>query len=124
MSIPYVLAAISFLMTFAEMQIKGNGYMNVFGWLSDFFVPIFFAACIALFFGQKVQRIPLGIVEGICALTICYLAYGYMLRFRNFTDLGFVVTTVHMAGKISMSALLGYQAYVWNRKKKKAYAEN
>lgn len=124
MSIPYVLAAISFLMTFAEMQIKSNGYMNSLGWLSGFFAPLFFAACIALFFGQKEQRMPLGVVEGICALTICYLAYGYMFRFGNFTDLGFAVTTVHMAGKISMSALLGYQAYVWNRKKKTAYRGN
>ena len=124
MGIPYMLAAISFLATFTEMQIKDNGYMNAAGWLSGFFAPVFFAVCITLFFGQKEQRIPLGIVEGICVLTICHLAYGYMLRFRNFTDLGFAVTTVHMAGKISMSALLGYQAYVWNKKKKAAYMEN
>lgn len=41
-------------------------------------------------------------------------------RFLCFTDLGFIVTTAHMIGKICMSALLGYQAYVWNPKRRAA----
>jgi len=122
MCVPYLLAALSFLAAYAEMQMKGNGHMSALGWLADFIVPLGFAACILLFFRQKAQRMPLWTIEGICALTVCYLACGYYNRLGNFTDLGFVVTTVHMAGKISMSALLGYQAYAWDRKKKAAYS--
>lgn len=124
MCVPYALAALSFLATYAEIQIKHNGYMNILGWFTDFFVPLAFAICVFLFFGQKEQRLPLWIIEGICVLTIGYLMYAYLRRFGYFTDLGFVSTTVHMAGKIGMAALLGYQAYVWNKKKRMAYTEN
>jgi len=74
-----------------------------------------------IFFGLKERRIPLLIIEGTCVVTIGYIIYGYKKMFMNFTDLGFAVTTVHMAGKICMSLLLGYPAYVWDRKKKAAY---
>lgn len=121
MCVPYVFAAISFLASYAEMQIKSNGYIGAVGWFADFTLPLCFAACILLFFRQREQRIPLGLVEGICVLTIAYLVCSYMQRFTRFTDLGFVVTTVHMAGKIGMAALLGYQAYVWDRKMKAGY---
>lgn len=121
MCVPYVLAAISFLASCAEIQMKSNGHIGAWGWLTDFAAPLCFAACILLFFRQREKRIPLGVVEGICALTIVYLMYGYRHRFKNFTDLGFVVTTVHMAGKIGMSTLLGYQAYVWNGKMRAGY---
>lgn len=121
MCIPYVLSALSFLVTYIDMQIKKNGHMNVWGWLTDFIVPLVFAMCIILFFQQKERRIPLQIILGICILTIGYLAYCYRGWFYRFTDLGFVVTTVHLVGKIGMAVLLGYQAYVLDQKKKMAY---
>ncbi len=58
---------------------------------------------------------------GICILSVGYYVYGYRNRFMNFTDLGFVVTTISMIGKMGMSILLGWQAYVWDKKKKIAY---
>lgn len=121
MCIPYVLSALSFLVTYIDMQIKKNGHMNVWGWLTDFIVPLVFAMCIILFFQQKERRIPLQIILGICILTIGYLAYCYRGWFYRFTDLGFVVTTVHLVGKIGMAVLLGYQACVLDKKKKMAY---
>ena len=122
MCVPYVMASLSFLVTYVDMRINNNGYMDLFGWLTDFAVPLLFALCILLFFVLKERRVPLGIIVGICVLTIFYLMYGYKSRFVRFTDLGFVVTTVHMIGKIGMSALLGYQAYVWDKKRRIAYA--
>lgn len=116
-----VLSALSFLATYIDMQIKKNGYMDLWGWLTDFIVPLVFAICIILFFKRKERRITLQIILGICILTICYLAYFYKGRFDRFTELGFVVTTVHMAGKIGMAVLLGYQSYVLNKKRKIAY---
>ena len=121
MCIPYALAALSFLITYIDMCINKNGYMDVCGWLTDFILPLVFALCILLFFVLSKPRIPLLLIETICVLTIIYLAYCYKNRFLNFTDLGFVVTTVHMIGKMGMAALLGYQSYVWDKKKKTAY---
>ncbi|MBD5135145.1 MAG: helix-turn-helix transcriptional regulator [Lachnospiraceae bacterium] len=121
MCVPYVLASFSFLMMYINMKIKNNGYIDIIGWLTDFVVPLVFAICIILFFRLKERRIPLVIIVGICVLTIGYLVYGYKNRFINFTELGFVITTVNMAGKMGMTALLAYQAYVWDKKKKIAY---
>lgn len=117
MCVPYILASLQFLATYADMRINANGYMDIYGWLIDFALPLLFAICIILFFGLKERRIPLGVIEAICIITIIYLVYFYKKRFMNFTELGFVVTTVHVTGKIGMSVLLGYQAYAWDKKK-------
>lgn len=121
MCVLYALTALSFLFTFVDMQIKSNGYLNILSWITEFAVPLAFAAGIVLFFGWKERRIPLLVIWGICLLTVGYLAYVYRLWFMRFTDLGFVVTTVHMVGKMGMAALLAYQAYVWDKKRKLAY---
>ena len=123
MCVPYAMASISFLFTFIDMQIKNNGYMGVDVWITDFVVPLAFAVYIVLYFGQKERRLPLIMIWGISLLTCGYLAYVYKIRFMRFTDLGFVVTTVHMVGKMGMAALLAYQAYVWEKKRKIAYKE-
>ena len=121
MSIPYFMAAISFIADYAEIRIEGNGYLDAFSWLAEFCIPVIFAICILMFFGLKQRRMPAGIIIFISMLTICYLLYHYRIRFYYFTDLGFVVTTIHIVGKIGMAFLLGYQAVVWDKKKKIAY---
>lgn len=121
MCVPYILASLQFLVTYVDMKINANGYMDIYGWLTDFAVPLLFAICIIIFFELKERRIPLGIIEGICIITVLYLAYVYKSKLINSTDLGFVVTTVHVAGKVCMAVLLGYQACVWEKKKKIAY---
>lgn len=118
MCIPYVLSALSFLVTYIDMQIKKNGHINLWGWLADFIVPLVFAMCIILFFKLRERRIAIQIILGICILTICKIAYCYKGMFLRFTELGFVVTTVHMVGKTGMAVLLGYQAYVLDKKKR------
>lgn len=121
MCVPYVLASLLFLATYVDMKTNANGYMDIYGWLTDFAVPLLFAICIIIFFELKERRIPLGVIEGICIITILYLAYVYKSKLIYSTDLGFVVTTVHVTGKVCMSVLLGYQAYVWDKKRKIAY---
>lgn len=121
MCVPYVLTAVSFSFTYIDMQVKKNGNLGLSAWVTDFLIPLAFAAGIVLFFGWKERRIPLLVIWGICLLTLGYLAYVYRLRFMRFTDLGLVVTTVHMVGKMGMAALLAYQAYVWDKKRKLAY---
>lgn len=121
MCVPYLAASLSFLITYIDMRIKNNGHMDFMGWLTDFIIPLIFAVIVILFFELKERRIPFEVVLMICILTTGYLIYVYKCKFMRFTDLGFVVTTVGMAGKIGMAVLLGYQAYVWDKKKKIAY---
>lgn len=120
MCTPYVLSSLSFLATYVDMRINNNGYMDVFGWITDFAIPLIFAVSILLFFVLKERRIPVGMIMGIYLITVGYLLWGYKNRFMRFTDLGFVVTTAHLIGKICMSALLGYQAYVLDKKRRVA----
>lgn len=121
MSVPYIMSVILFVATYIEIQTKGNGSLDVFSWFGEFCVPIIFTICILIFFGTKERRVSAGVIIVISAITILYLLYHYKIKFYYFTDLGFVITTIHMVGKIGMSLLLGYQAIVWDRKKKTAY---
>lgn len=121
MCVPYLLSSLSFLALIVDIQIHKNGHIDIYGWLEDFVAPLLFAACIILFFTLRERRIPFGAMLAICILTVGYLAYGYRHILMYTTDLGFVVTTVRMAGKAGMSVLLGYQAYIWDKKKKIAY---
>lgn len=120
---PYVMAAIQFLLTYIEIQIKHNGYIGISAWLPDFIVPLLFAMYILLFFIIEERRLPYGIILLICTLSIGNLA----LAMKNVligpyrTDLGLVVRTVHCLGKLGMVILLGYQAYVWDKKRKTGY---
>lgn len=121
MCVPYAMAAVSFLVTYINMKIKNNGSMGWTAWLTDFALPLALAACIVLYFTQQGYKIPFAVVAGISIGAIFYLAYTYRLRFRRFTDLGFVVTTVHMTGKAGMALLLGYQAYIWKKRRKRSF---
>ncbi len=121
MSIPYLLYAFFFLMTYIDIQIKHNGYLGISAWATDLLVPLVLAGCILLYFGQKERRLPLGIIIMICVLASGYIALVMKNRLGRTTDLGFAVGTVHCMGKMGMVFLLGYQAYIWNKKKMAAY---
>lgn len=43
MSVPYLLASLSFLVTYVNMRIKHNGHMDFMGWFTDFMIPLLFA---------------------------------------------------------------------------------
>ncbi len=120
MSVPYIMAAISFVAVYVETQMKSNGYISVFSFLIEVGIPVLFAIYILIYFGLKDRRLPKEIIIGISMLTILYLIYTYKNRFVRFTDIGFVITTIHMVGKIGMAILLGYQAIVWDKKRKHA----
>ena len=122
MGMPYVIAAIQFLLTYIEIQIKHNGYIGISAWFPDFIVPLLFAVYILLFFIIEERRLPYGIILLICALSIGYIALIMRRLIGPYrTDLGLVVRTVHCLGKLGMVILLGYQAYVWDKKRKTGY---
>lgn len=118
MCVPYLSEAFLFLFTYAEIQKNHNGYIGFAGWVTDFFLPLVFAGCIILYFYQKEQKIPFGVILGICLLTAGALVYVYRYKFRYFTDTGFATMTMGMAGKLGMAGLLAYQAYVWKKRRK------
>lgn len=121
--IPYMIAAVSFLVSFLDMQIKQNGHIGMTEWITDFIIPVIFAILIVLFFKMENRRIPFGIMGMICFLSMAYIVLVLNRSLNRVTDLGFVVRTVHCMGKVGMIILLGYQAYVWDAKKKIAYKE-
>ena len=120
---PYVIAAIRFLLTYIQTQIKHSGYIGISAWFPEFIVPLLLAVYVLLFFIIEERRLPYGIILLICTLSIGNLA----LAMKNVligpyrTDLGLVVRTVHCMGKLGMAVLLGYQAYVWDKKRKTGY---
>lgn len=122
MCLPYVTAALLFLVTVIDMQIRQNGRITIGGWISDFFMPLMFALCVWLFFAMRKRWRPLlWVIFLICILNGGYIAFVVRRSFLWITDLGFAVRTVHCLGKIGMVLLLGYQAYIWDRKRAVAY---
>lgn len=77
---------------------------------------MFAGVIIACFWNEKKNKLW-WIVEGICLVMTIELCYSYIRLFERYTDLGFCVHTVHSLGRLGLIILLGYQAYVWNRKK-------
>lgn len=120
MCLPYVIASLSFFFTYVNTQIKGNGHIAMIGWLTDFVIPLIFALGVLLFFILEEQRFPYAVILLICMISGGYLIMVYWNGLMWTTDLGFVVRTVHCLGKMGMVVLLGYQAYIWDQKRKKA----
>ena len=116
---PYVIAALRFLLTYIHIQIKHNGYIEISAWFPEFVVPLLLAVYVLLFFIIEERRLPYGIILLICILSIGNLARVMRREIGPYrTDLGLVVSTVHCLGKLGMAVLLGYQAYVWDKKRK------
>lgn len=120
MCMSYILSSISFLCTYLNVQINQNGYIGISGWITDFLFPLLLAICILAYFSFNEYRFSYLIILGICILTLYTTIIGYVNIFLHYTDLGFVVRTVHCLGKIGMIFLLGYQGYVWDKKKQRA----
>ena len=123
MCLPYVWASLFFLATFVDMQIRKNGHVSLGGFIGNLGIPLLFAACILLFFVKKEQSLPYGVILFICLVSGGYIALIIKRTFEYFTELGFAVRCVHLLGEIGLVILLGYQAYVWNAKRKMAYKD-
>jgi len=124
MWLPYIAAAVRFLVTYINMQVKQNGYMDITGWVTDFLIPIAIAIYILLYFQFEDRRFPFAVICVICVMSAGYIALVLKNVLARATDLGFVVISIHSMGKIGMIILLGYQAYIWDKKKKIAYRKN
>lgn len=117
MALPYVIQAISMILQYIEMRIKENGNFSLFRF--ELLFSVVFSVCILLYFCWEEKRLPYPIILVLCLIAMGELLYGLKIRLIVVTELGLVIKTVHILGKICMLALLSYQAYVLNNKRKK-----
>lgn len=113
----YIVSAVMFLVILIDMAIRQNGHLGPSGWL-DLFIPVLSAACILAFFGRAGEKLSPVIIYVIAAVSFLEIAQGFIISLRNMTDLGFAVKSVHFLGKVGLVALLVYQAYTLDRKRK------
>ncbi|WP_455615779.1 helix-turn-helix transcriptional regulator [Eisenbergiella sp.] len=113
----YIVSAVMFLVILIDMAIRQNGHLGPSGWL-DLFIPVLSAACILAFFGRAGEKLSPVIIYVIASVSFLELAQGFIISLRNMTDLGFAVKSVHFLGKAGLVALLVYQAYTLDRKRK------
>ena len=122
MSVPYLLAAIDFLVTLIDMNVNNNGCMYFSDWITNLIVPILFAACIIAFFWFKERRIHYVFILLICMAHLYYIArYGIGTVIELELYSAWSIRMLHCIGKVSMVVLLAFQAYILDKKKKIAY---
>ncbi len=117
MSIPYIFDVLHFLVTFIDMNIKNNGYMGISAWIIDFIVPLVFLICILLFFvrDNNILFFLMFIIGIVTISECCYCFYHHLIYGGN---IGFVIGTIHVIGKMGFVLLLVYQAYrLWEKRK-------
>ncbi len=117
MAIPYIIQAISMMLQYIEMRIKNNGNFSLLSF--EFLFCVVFSVCILLYFCLEEKRVPYLVILVMCLIAMGELLYGLKISLIFVTQLGLVVKTVHLLGRICMLTLLGYQAYVLNSKRKK-----
>ncbi len=124
MCLPYAIAALRFLVTYVDIQVKQNGYLGMNAWFTDFLIPLAMATYILLYFQFEDRRLPYAVICAICLLSMGYIALVLKNAAARSTDLGFVVRSVHSTGKTGMVILLAYQEYIWDKKKRIAYRKS
>ena len=123
MSVPYFFMSADFIVSFIEMQMKDNGVMDATGWLQFFVLPMVVGIVIVLFFFTKTRRLPYFILFIVCMFTVAYYVYTCIIvRLMFLPETRYIVQgVVRCLGGAGMALLLGYQAFVLDRKKKIAY---
>ena len=118
MAAPYFALSLSLLIPYVNMSVKLGEHMDVGVWMCDFLLPLAAAVYILLYFQVKERRFPCFLVLLICALSFGYTAYLYFRLLPNRTDMGRAVGSVHALGSLVIPLLLGYQAYILDKKRK------
>lgn len=117
MAVPYALIVNSYIFMVIEMFIKNNGNQAFYTFFADCVVPLFFMVYIWLYFTFDKWFLSHYVIYGICVLELVEIFKHIYIFYGHFTDLGLTVSYVHCIGKAGIILLLGYQAYVWNKKR-------
>lgn len=118
MSAYYGIAAVEFVITVIDMQIRQNGYMPWTGWIDGFLIHFISFVCILLYFHNGKYKIPSVIIYGIAALSVLEILYAIKVSINYMTELSFVMRTISYMGRLGLVALLVYQTYVFSKKLK------
>lgn len=123
MSVPYFFMSADFVVSFIEMQIKDNGVMDATGWLQFFVLPMVVGMVIVIVFFAKTRILPYFIMFIVCMFTVAYYVYTCIIvRLMFLPETRYIVQgVVRCFGGAGMALLLGYQAFVLDKKKKIAY---
>ena len=135
MAVPYVASAFSYIMIFAwslEMVSMGfsagSGVLNV---ASATVIQMLYAIYIWLFFYTEKHKLLYGgiivicmhqavqIIEGIVSSVWPVALIGVPRGGRSHIEDAIII--MYYLARVSLVFLLGYQAYIWNRKKRAAY---
>lgn len=118
MAAPYFVLSLSFLILFVNSAVKSGGHTDILVWFPDILPPLAAAVYILLYFQVKERRFPCLLVLLICILSLGNTAYIYWRTLPSRTDMGIAVGSVHALGRLMIPILLGYQAYILDKKRK------
>lgn len=116
-SAPYIFAFLETLITYIDMRIKNNGHQSFVDLGLELLIPSVCVVAIITFYCKITNVISWIVIEMIATGTAVYVLYIYYFHLKTTTDLGFVVSSVHAVGMVGMSVLLGYQAFVFKKRK-------
>lgn len=117
MAVPYALMVNSYIFMMIQMFMKGNGNQAFYTIFKDCFMPFIVMVYIWLYFTFDKWYFSCYVIYGICVLELVEIFKHIHIFYGHFTDLGLTVSYVHCIGKAGIILLLGYQAYVWNKKR-------
>lgn len=118
MAAPYFVLSLSFFILFVNSTVKSGGHTDILSWFPDILPPFIAAVYILLYFHVKERRFPCFLVLLICILSLGNTAYIYWRTLPGRTDIGIAVGSVHALGRLVIPLLLGYQAYILDKKRK------
>ena len=120
MAAPYFVLPLSILIPYVNTTLKLGGHIDILSWFPDILPPFAAAVYILLYFQVKERRFPCFLVLLICILSLGNTAYIYWRTLPTRTDMGKAVGSVHALGRLVIPILLGYQAYILDKKRKVA----
>ena len=131
--IAFAFANIVLCVWYWEMLLHGFGSKSlVLSWASSAIIQILYAIYIWFFFYTEKRKLLYGGIAIICIYQVIQIAEGIVSDVLPVSLLGVmgrigkshlddVIIIMYYLGRLSLIFLLGYQAYIWNKKKGIAY---
>lgn len=136
MAVPCIASAFANIVLcvwYWEMLIHGFGSQSlVLSWASSAIIQLLYAIYIWFFFCTEKRKLLYGGIAIICIYQVIQIAEGIVSDVLPIPFLGVlgrigkshldnVIVVMYYLGRLSLIFLLGYQAYIWNKKKGIAY---
>lgn len=116
-SMPYIFVILESIVSYINMRLKNNGNLSLADLGLEVIIPSICVATIYIFFCKKTNKISWIITEMVCIVSLMYVTYIYCMHLKVATNLGFAASSIHVLGMIGMIILLGYQAFIFQKRK-------